>query len=90
VAAGEINDAEPGVRQADTLLGVKPGIVRPAMRKHPDHALKGFRRDGRSIDIEHSCYAAHGDSHLGTAPAQSSGAAGLTEAVDPREFLDFT
>jgi hypothetical protein len=29
--------------------------------------------------------------HMAThTPAQSSGAAGLTEAVDPREFLDFT
>ena len=61
MAAGEIDDAQPGVRQTNAMLHVKSGIVWPTVRKHPDHPPKGFRSDGRSIEIEHSRNTAHND-----------------------------
>src|SRR5579859_7874236 len=72
LAAGKIDDAEPGVRQPHTVLAVKSSIVRAAMRKHPDHPLKGFRSDGRSIYIEHARDATHIDLILGKASAKNS------------------
>jgi len=47
------------MRQAYSALGVESFVVGPAMRKHPDHPLQGFRSDGRSVEIEHSSYTAH-------------------------------
>src|ERR1700687_1242579 len=67
LAAGEIDDAEPGVRQTHAVFRMKSGIVRPAMSQHPDHPLEGFRSDDRPIEIKHSRNATHNDSVLGTA-----------------------
>ena len=64
LAAGEVNDAEPGMRQTHAVLSVKSGIVRPAMSQHPNHPLEGIRSDGRSIEIEYAGYATHNDSVL--------------------------
>jgi hypothetical protein len=69
LAAGEVNDAEPGMRQTHAVLRVKSGIVRPAMSQHPNHPLEGIRSDGRSIEIEYAGYATHNDSVLGAASA---------------------
>ena len=55
---GEIDDAEPGMGKTSAVLRVKSGIVRPAVRKHADHPLEGFRSDGHSIEIAHACNTA--------------------------------
>jgi hypothetical protein len=47
------------VRQGYAILGVKSGIVRSAMREHPDHLPGVFLIDGRSVEIENSCDTAH-------------------------------
>jgi hypothetical protein len=44
--------------KTSAVLRVKSGIVRPAVRKHADHPLEGFRSDGHSIEIEHACNTA--------------------------------
>src|SRR6266446_614341 len=67
LAAREIDDAKPGMRETHAILGVKSSIVRPAMSQHPDHPAQGFRGDGRSIKIEYACNATHKGSILGAA-----------------------
>jgi len=61
VAAGEIDDAEAGVRQTYAILRMKSSIVRSAMRQHPDHPPKGFGSDGSPIKIVQPCNTAHND-----------------------------
>jgi hypothetical protein len=51
VAASEINNTEPGVRQTNAVLQMESYIVRAAVRKHPHHPVEGFPSDRRPIQI---------------------------------------
>jgi hypothetical protein len=51
VAASEVNDTEPGVRETNATLHMESGIVRAAVRKHTHHPVEGFPSDWRPIKI---------------------------------------
>ena len=59
VPTGQIDDAEPGVRQPDVPINMDSAIVRSAVPDSLDHPAQKVRIGARIIKVQHSGYPAH-------------------------------
>jgi len=59
MASGEIDDAEPGVRQANAFFGMDSDVVWATVSNRLDHAIEELGLWTTTMEVPDTCDAAH-------------------------------